>query len=90
MTDTGAVSVYRIMPGSLLVLRDVVLPPRGDDESGMGQVVTEMIRATGHDRFVILSITGDSHAELIGPQELRDRLRQAVASADAGEPGGTA
>lgn len=90
--DLPSVSVYRIAPGSLVVLRDVHLPlPVGadgemiEDVTVEAEMVAELVRACGHDQFTILSIVGDSHAELIGPQELRERLRIAL---DAAEPAG--
>ncbi len=75
--------VFRVLPGSLIVLRDVDLGPELD---ATGLLVEEMVRACGHDQFTVLSIHGDARAEVIGPEELRARLRAALDDSEATLP----
>lgn len=73
---------FVVKPGSLIVLRDVPMAQEGAGSRGLGFLVTELRRISGHDQFVILSIPRSGTAEVIGPEELRSRLREALDAAD--------
>ncbi len=78
----GSVEVFTVAPGSLIVLRNVDLSITEVDM--LGELTEALAKAAGHEQFVVLNINDTTgSAEVIGPEELRTRLSQALAVSGA-------
>lgn len=83
MTDSR-VEVLPVVEGSIIWLHNLHVDDPADRGGTMlDGIMSQLIGAVGHDRFVVLCTEGEGVVDVLGPEDLVARVRAAL---NPGEP----